>query len=288
MFLSALMVSANVAGADESCQLLRYVVLPMAPDLAGRITVPLALDGQKMNMLVDTGGAYSALGARAAKRIALEPKKMRYVQFHMFGGHKIDQYVTVKQMDIAGSVIADRDFVLLPEGQEIAGADGFVGAEFLKLFDVDFDFAGGKLSLFSQKHCPGQVVYWADDFAVVPFKLGDGGHISVNLLLDGKEVEALLDTGASHTVMSLETAAYAFDLDEETIKKDGHSFETLSFGGVTVSHPEISLISDTDSKLLGGFRRPKIIIGMNVLRQLHLYIAYKEQKLYVTAASAHK
>jgi hypothetical protein len=28
------------------------------------------------------------------------------------------------------------------------------------------------------------------------------------------------------------------------------------------------------------------IIGMDVLRHLHIYVAYKEQKLYVTPASA--
>jgi hypothetical protein len=30
---------------------------------------------------------------------------------------------------------------------------------------------------------------------------------------------------------------------------------------------------------------PQVIIGMNVLRKLHIYIAYKEQKLYVTPAA---
>ncbi len=29
------------------------------------------------------------------------------------------------------------------------------------------------------------------------------------------------------------------------------------------------------------------LLGMEVLRQLHLYVAYKEHKLYVTSASAH-
>lgn len=31
--------------------------------------------------------------------------------------------------------------------------------------------------------------------------------------------------------------------------------------------------------------RPTMLIGMNVLHKLHLYIAFKERKLYVTAGS---
>ena len=30
-----------------------------------------------------------------------------------------------------------------------------------------------------------------------------------------------------------------------------------------------------------------VLLGVSVLRRLHLYIAYKEHKLYVTAAGAH-
>jgi hypothetical protein len=30
-----------------------------------------------------------------------------------------------------------------------------------------------------------------------------------------------------------------------------------------------------------------MLLGMNVLRNLHVYVAYKERKLYVTPATAH-
>jgi hypothetical protein len=40
-----------------------------------------------------------------------------------------------------------------------------------------------------------------------------------------------------------------------------------------------SLIRDSDNNL------PGIILGMNVLSRLHVYIAYKEAKLYITAAA---
>jgi hypothetical protein len=36
-----------------------------------------------------------------------------------------------------------------------------------------------------------------------------------------------------------------------------------------------------------GNANETIVLGMNVLRRLHIYIAYGEEKLYVTPATAH-
>jgi hypothetical protein len=59
-------------------------------------------------------------------------------------------------------------------------------------------------------------------------------------------------------------------------------FDTLSFEGVTVQNPDIDIIpGETYGKL-----NPQLIIGINVLRQLRVYIAYKEQTLYLTSAEA--
>ena len=80
----------------------------------------------------------------------------------------------------------------------------------------------------------------------------------------------------------------------------GYVFKTISFGDVTVTNPHIAIIPDiiglndpnnagrTDSRIkkedddLG----PDLSIGMDVIRQLHIYVATKEDKLYITAADA--
>ncbi|HKD21597.1 MAG TPA: hypothetical protein VKB71_06270, partial [Rhizomicrobium sp.] len=75
-----------------------------------------------------------------------------------------------------------------------------------------------------------------------------------------------------------------------------HRFMHISFGGVTVSDPDVVLVPDSYDELgkeMGiESRLPRdaiehwdMVIGMNVLRHLHIYIAYKEQKLYITPAS---
>jgi len=76
-----------------------------------------------------------------------------------------------------------------------------------------------------------------------------------------------------------------------------HRFASLSFGGVTVANPMIDVIRDLAERMgprtVTGTRVPDVqeelpdlLIGMDILRHLHLYIAYGEQKLYITPASA--
>ena len=98
---------------------------------------------------------------------------------------------------------------------------------------------------------------------------------------------AILDTGAADTVMSLEKATHTYALDARKLAKSRHyPFKALSFGEVTVTNPAIFLVPDEESALMGHQSGDQnMIIGMGVLRRLHLYISYKEKKIYVTPAT---
>jgi hypothetical protein len=106
-----------------------------------------------------------------------------------------------------------------------------------------------------------------------------------NLNADGKSRET---TRGSETV-----TVYGLRIFE-------HTFHTLSFGDITVTNPhflvrpDLTGDNDPENKPVTGSRvsllddnvEPDISIGMNVLKQLHLYFAFKEQKLYVTPAAS--
>jgi hypothetical protein len=76
-----------------------------------------------------------------------------------------------------------------------------------------------------------------------------------------------------------------------------HRFKSLSLAGLEVANPEVAIIPDKMSAKLNSwstgtqmdkptFDKPPMLIGMNVLRHLHVYIAYKEKKLYITPAAS--
>jgi hypothetical protein len=187
---------------------------------------------------------------------------------------------------------------------------GIIAPDFLQHFDVDFDFAVNKLNLISQDHCEGKVVYWhAPAVAVVPMQLDRGGHVTFRMVLDGRRVSAMIDTGASDTLLNLNVARQAFKIDANApdLEKVGElqggytaniyrrRFKTLTVEGVTINEPMITLLPDlmskgSESPRTGSLIReepgiPNLILGMPTLNKLHLYIAYQERKVYITAAN---
>ncbi|HXL98647.1 MAG TPA: hypothetical protein VN932_01870 [Rhizomicrobium sp.] len=80
-----------------------------------------------------------------------------------------------------------------------------------------------------------------------------------------------------------------------------YRFKRLALSGIAVKNPLIDLVPDAigeasqrdldDEKLQGyqgkeAIHTPNLMVGLDVLRHLHLYIAYKEGKIYATAADA--
>jgi predicted aspartyl protease len=289
--------------ADASCQLVRITSLGMQTDEAGGVYVPMTIAGENANLLIDTGGIVSMLTQSTVKSLSLSTEAVEGVRIVMFGGTPITRYTTAHDIDFGGLKAAHMDFLIVPDGRLPPELNGTLAPDILRAYDDDFDFANAKFTLFSQDHCAGNLAYWTHDpHAEIPFRVDSAGHINFPVTLDGKDVRATLDTGASRSVLGLEAAEDTFSFDEKNASlkvlgttRSGHSykfpFNTLLFGeagavlgSVTVINPDLILVSRSDSRLPGS---PDLILGMGVLRQLHLYIDYKEKKLYVTAASAH-
>jgi tetratricopeptide (TPR) repeat protein len=87
---------------------------------------------------------------------------------------------------------------------------------------------------------------------------------------------------------------------DQSLKTYGHTFKTLSFGAIEVNNPHITILPNaigrnlSKAQLTGDrtksekdlFDVPDMVIGMNVLRKLHIYLATKENKMYISQAAA--
>ena len=141
-----------------------------------------------------------------------------------------------------------------------------------------------------------------------------GNHINVPVSINGKDFKAALNTASQTSAMSTDTAKFVFGVTADSPgavpldSPDGnpahrafrYTFQTLTFDTVTVTNPKFVVYPDltgskdpnnsgrTDTRLrriddnIGG----GLSIGMDVLRKLHLFVAYSENKLYITPASA--
>lgn len=291
----ALVLLTLPARADDSCRLVRMAAFDIDINSAGGVSVPITISGQSVSLLVDTGAIFSMLTEETVQRLGLKKLNTFGSGIMMFGGKKVVFYVEPKDVNLGGLKADHMPMQVLPENTVPGDIGGILAPNIMLHYDADFDFANAKFNLFSQEHCEGKVVYWtASPAATIRIGVDKEGHIVVPVTVDGHEIEATIDTGASRSVLSLEFAESVFGISASDPKltpvkgrwKAVHyPFQALTLQGITVQNPDFELISDADSHL--PVTAPKLILGMGVLRQLHLYIAYREKKLYVTAASAH-
>lgn len=269
------------------CTLLVRAKLDMAMDETGRITVPVVINGTSKRMMVDTGASKSMLTLATARELNLDIGVLARGRFIVGVGGTPSIFVAhVDEFVLGSSRTAD---FRINVGFERMEAAGLLGADFLSQFDVDLDFANAKMNLVRRENCndTGDVVYWSrKPYGVIPFEI-DANHIMVKVKLDGVDIRAALDTGAADTIMSLDKASDAFDLDEDKLMKSRHyPFKTLTFGEVTINNPAIALLTDRESVVMGHHSSDlHMIIGMGVLRRLHLYISYTDKMIYVTPAT---
>ena len=201
------------------------------------------------------------------------------------------------QMDHLQFVVTD-----LPQ----PGSGGILSAGFFQKYDIDLNFQAHRFNMFSPGHCEGQVLYWrAPGAAKLPFRYKNG-QIIVRVSLDGREMDAAIDTGSPRSEMQFDDVDSLFyrssnsaGVMREDDGENAYNFAVLSFGNVLIYHPHVVL---THSALVRGTSsgpqtgtllrnvnqsatQPTLTIGTDLLKRLHLYIAFKERMVYVTQGS---
>jgi predicted aspartyl protease len=261
----------------------------------GRVTIPVKLEEHDYRLMVDTGGYINTVSEEVVKREGYNPQTSRSTVLRGMGTTLLTKYVRADNFTIGSS--QGKDFIFFVHDFESLSYDGLLAPQVLRNYDVDFDFAKGKLNLISPDHCPGNVVYWTKTpAAVVPIETSEkAGHIRIPVNIDGKSIMAIVDTGAATSYITRRAARQFLGIFENnpnlrsrgTVSVNGmntpvlnYPFRTLRFGDVTVNNPRIEIVADE------VWGENDLLLGVGILRQLRLYIAYKEKKLYITPALA--
>jgi hypothetical protein len=217
-------------------------------------------------------------------------------------------------LTVNGMIAEDKEFAVMGEDNAAdAPFDGIFGAAFLAAYDVELDLPHGKIRLFSQDHCKGQVVYWTQDYAALPFTVDASLHAVLQATLDGHLLPTMLDTGATPSTLSAQTARRDFNFDPAAarVEPDGkvfggsgislpyykHRFTNLNLGGVEFHNTEPEVIPDKLSHIFRDHQRldasaseqhlaTVMTIGLHHLARIRAYIAYGERMIYISAGDA--
>jgi hypothetical protein len=310
LWVSAALVCAallsTAASAAEECGPLRLFTSAKLLSLGNRNVVPVTINGAPKALLLDTGGYMSQLSRATVDELKI-PLHDSALMLADVSGNVSRSYVIADTLTL-GTLTAQKQPLMVSRGLD---ADGILSSDLLLRYDVEMDFPGRKLNYFSPDHCRGKVVYWkADTVAAVPITIKDRSRLIVPVKLDGHEFTALIDTGAFRTTITMPVAKRVFDLvpsspgmkplgninGDPKLASFAYTFKTLSFEGITVNNPTVAIMPDrvamADTSQQTGNRAytngefykssEEVILGMDVMRHLRMYWAFKEGMAYIS------
>jgi hypothetical protein len=275
------------------------------------------IEGIKRTETFQSGPA--AQSDASANRNVLVGATVQATLVDVKGAHNVDDgraRVNIPSFAIGDATGKNLSFVIATDGQmgKSEPYDGLMTGSFFKEYDLELDFGGKKLNYLTPTNCADsdQAVFWPHaEVATIPMTIFDGKmHVQVNI--NGHTIDAAIDTSSAHSVMRRDIAELLLGLKANTPsmmpdgdREDGLGMQIyrsflpqISFaGGVTAINVPVliqtnSLIHHMDREPeLGSHARfknepriPDLTLGMDVLHQLHLYVLYGQEKLYVTSA----
>lgn len=316
---------AHGADACPPLQLLNVVPMAPANG-GTVLLVPVTINGSAKLMIFDTGSAATSLTEEAAQELDLRIRhSFRYngrfdarnISLYDVNGEVSRDSTTIEDLKFGGLENRGVPVKIWPDpdlGKVDSRLAGVLSRDLLFQYDLDVDFGAATLKLFSPDHCEGRVLYWpASAVTEVAFDTA-GGHINIPVTLDGQTLTAIIDTGASVSALNANVAEREFGLTGASadMQQAGtlahnalypvyrHTFTRLDFGGVSVSNPVLSILPDMvtlDARrnpraltrlapLRVNAALPQVIIGMDILKELHAYIAVREKQIYISATAA--
>ncbi len=240
--------------------------------VVGFVVVSATIGGTPVSLLLDTGAEAALLTPEAVTRLGLSPDPTRRTLVEGTGGR--GEIVPHAMLDglALGAYVAPTHSVAVAPLPGMPRIDppvaGLLAADLLPGFDVEIDFAGGRLVL-REPAAP-------DCAAPMPFASHEpvalrrsGDRLIVTARLDGQKLDALVDTGALSVVLDTDaalrlgvtSAALARDpggiaagADMRELTFHWHRFASLAIGPVTARRPVITVTRVTEQTplLLGA------------------------------------
>jgi len=284
----------------------------------GTVLVPVTVAGTARYFSLGTASPMSTITPALASELGLVREHSGVTMINT-AGRDTNRIATAPDFAIGGLKGSNIPFFVEPS-QEAAGIQGdaagpsragTLGEEFLRGYDVDLDFAAGRMNLISREHCDGRILFWKSELMTkVPMSVTDDNKIFLEMTLDGHRLDAILSTNTAYTSINRKVAKTVYDVDSDApgdeaagqlndMPLHAHRFGSLAAGGLAVSNPRIVLLPDLvqdDARHLHPLRSnrrlnlreprlPDLLLGMSTLSQLHLYIAYGERALYISPAA---
>lgn len=302
--LAIALAPEHAAAASGKCKLLRIAEWPVKLD-RNRVLVQGEINGQPIDIQLDTGADRSLILRSAAVRLGLAPRNSEGNRMFGIGGETRVEEAYVDELRIGGAV--NKGLSILVAGEhEHNNVALLLGADFFENVDVEFDLPHKAVRLYQSRDCGGvPLAYWADGGAA-ELPMEPRSKIVLPVKINGEPMRAMLDSGAATSIVAADDArrlgvtpetpgvvsgrcSYgigkkmvdswigqfrSFEMDTEVIHEPKIDFAELW------RHTTYTATGNHVPRRLAGL--PEMLLGVDFLRAHRVLIAHSQRKVYFT------
>jgi len=279
--------------ADGTCKVTPIARFPVTME-GPRATVAVKINGKDTRIWLDSGAFFNFMSKAKSVELGLRTEPLPPGFFVTgIGGSFTPELTTVRDFGIVGAQLHNMQFVV---GGSDAG-NGFLGANFLGVFDTEFDLAKGSVNLFKEAGCAHySLAYWATGMTIGEARLlspdhDNDHHIYIEVLINGHPLRAVLDTGAPDSIVYRRAAQRAeIDLASPKVVASmrlggvgSHTRQSwiartkvISIGGEEIRNSPIRVIDD------GGMGTDDMLLGVDFLMSHHVLVSQAQRKMFLT------
>jgi len=301
--LIALQICFSITAGKPSfadCSLVKITQMPLV-ELGNHYAVMVKINDVMRPMIVDTGAEITTLNASETEKLKLPEDLSSIANLRPvvgIGQTKADLYLNVIPaiFGLGDLIYRNRSTTVANMGFEKklkeSASIGLIGDDILSKYDVEFDFPGKKLNLYSAYNCYDTFIPWTEAYARIPFDHHDA-KIVVDIDLNKERTRAIVDTGNNISFVSRQSSALWNIPDDEFIETKGTStsplnggtsfpvriyrFEKFKVGEETFSNKIMGII---DVDLLTGTAN----LGLDYFKTRKLWISYRNKVMFVSRA----
>jgi len=301
----ALAFSCACAQSASNCRLFKIDEWQVKAQ-TGRLVVEGAINGQRVDILLDTGAASSFVVRASADRLGLTRYEAPNYRAYGVGGETHVEYTTIDELKIGTATRKGWRTFVFGEHDLERPYGLLLGYDFFNQVDVEFDLANNAVRLFQAKDCDNvSLAYWAKGGAGVVKLETDNEKpgILIPVKLNNKPFVAELDSGASRSVVSrLIAANLGLGSDSGNAKSAGQAsglgaarvdtyearFDSFGIGDELIRNTTIEFTNleigatPTGSRLAEVREIRDMLLGVDFLRAHRVLVAHSQGKLYFT------
>jgi predicted aspartyl protease len=296
-----LIIPSSIFGSikgDRSIELVGYKAVRIHYGPLNKMIMPVNINGQPANLLVDTGASHVMLDADAAASFGIKPSQrgLRYIRFSEINGEELPlgfaQNLTAGSMSFGSTLVTLRNSSYSGAGS--AHVDGVLGLDILNRYKAVIN-CRTKLVFFKvnqahQMHLNS--VASVEGFTRIPLRREESGALTVPCSIHGQRAHVLLDTGAFITTfheafvrslgIPLEATGVSAHFARGTARKiNAGKINDLKIGDFKMKPAKFGITALPNFALQQGGTRISGILGIDALYNYHAIIDLDGMNLFL-------